>query len=112
MAVRDLASPRTLVSANSIISKTSGLVPTSFFNNAIVSRSGRFWRSKVRYAERMERIWLVAKPFLSNPTLLTYYVVTNYTVVCYMAVRKEHPVAAYHRGLSRLRRGVHCREFA
>ena len=29
-----------------------------------------------------------------------------------MAVRKEHPVAAYHSGFSRLRRGVHCREFA
>ena len=39
-------------------------------------------------------------------------VVTNYSVVCYMAVREKHPVAAYHSGFSRLRRGVHCREFA
>jgi len=70
MVVRDLASPRTLVSANSIISDISGRVPTSFFNNAMASRSWRFCRSKVRYAERMERIWLVAKPFLYKPTLL------------------------------------------
>jgi hypothetical protein len=29
-----------------------------------------------------------------------------------MTVRKKHPIAAYHSGFSRLRRGVHCREFA
>lgn len=71
MIVRDLASPRTLVSANSIISDISGRVPTSsLFSNAMASRNERFCRSKVRYAERIERIWLVAKPFLSKPTLL------------------------------------------
>lgn len=41
-----------------------------------------------------------------------YYVVTNYAVMCNMAVREKHPIAAYHSGFSRLRRGVHCREFA
>jgi hypothetical protein len=29
-----------------------------------------------------------------------------------MAVRKKHPIAAYDSGFSRLRRSVHCREFA
>jgi hypothetical protein len=78
MTVRGLANPSTLVAANEIILDISGLFPPSSFKRSMATFNGIFWRSKVRYAERIDCIWLASKPFLSSPILLMPRITDGY----------------------------------